>query len=912
MPFEANRQQPHRAPRLGDRAAEDEGVDLVLAGNRDRLVCLEFGHDHAEADPHVEDRVHLLVGDLAELLDQPEDRLRLGQVIDDEPDLGVDAQEIQQAVAGHVRQRLHLQPLQHRQDRRDVDPGGYQQLLADAAFQRIDPRVDRQTSLLEENPARERQAIAVNTTAAQADDDVSGLDVFSDDDPIEWYRTNAGRDEVEAVVVLFSPDHLSDLRDLATGDGHAGLPSALVEPPAQFREHVRLQDLHRDVVDDGERLGADAENVVHIHRDAVDPDGIVPSHHLGDEQLGSDAVSRDRQTQPTPQIEDVREVADRQHRSTDVRTQSERSIDRAKQAFHAALLGSGIDARLGVDVGPLRLADRSRHEFFPLFGGLAMTRPTMIPVEAHRHKVTSVTFEMTGSQRRWAIGNVDRIDSTRWRNSVIGSRRAVPEAPPGRPGGSSLTGTPSHSSACYNRSRIRLPGEDVDGTIKSPSLAASARSAEIEVALSAAESLLLYAEALADPPAQAYLTLLRALQRADDRGLIRRSASALFRALATAVATGLPGPGDAWQRYLLRRVVSDENPFSRAAQRWRFEEIPAGLREAARYDLVAIGRLFALNGARLGATLVEVLGENPGWSDLVALGPDGIDDPLFARFASTDPVDWGNLLPDLAAHHRIHGVGPFAGHRAFRWCRRDGRGQIVPVHRPDPITFDDLIGYEEQRRIVRRNTENFLRGRPAHNLLLYGDRGTGKSSTVKALLNAYAGDGLRLVEVAKSGLADFPEIVATLDGRCERFIIFVDDLSFDENEAGYKELKAILEGSVETRPDNVLLYATSNRRHLIQERFGDRAAPDDEVHAQDTLQEKLSLADRFGITVIFMAPDQEQYLEIVFGLARRRGLEIDDARLRREALQWSSWNNGRSGRTARQFVDDLTAMLAGQ
>lgn len=452
----------------------------------------------------------------------------------------------------------------------------------------------------------------------------------------------------------------------------------------------------------------------------------------------------------------------------------------------------------------------------------------------------------------------------------------------------------------------------MDGTIKSPSLAVSARSTEIDAALLAAETLLLYADVLADPPGQAYLALLQALLQADDRGLIRRSASTLFRALATAVAAGLPGPGDAWQRHLLRRVASDENAFSRAAQRWRFEEIPAGLREAARHDLGAIGHLFALNGARLGAALAEILGEKPGWSDLAKLGPDEPDDALFARFASTDPSDWGNLLPDLAARYRARGVGPFAGHRAFRWSHRDGRGQMVPVRRPDPITFDDLIGYEDQRRIVRRNTENFLRGLPANNLLLYGDRGTGKSSTVKALLNAYADDGLRLIEVAKSALADFPEIVATLDGRSERFIIFVDDLSFDENEVGYKELKAILEGSVETRPENVLLYATSNRRHLIQERFGDRAAPDDEVHAQDTLQEKLSLADRFGVTVIFMAPDQEQYLEIVVGLARRRGLRIDEARLRREALQWSAWNNGRSGRTARQFVDDLTATLTGQ
>lgn len=433
----------------------------------------------------------------------------------------------------------------------------------------------------------------------------------------------------------------------------------------------------------------------------------------------------------------------------------------------------------------------------------------------------------------------------------------------------------------------------------------------LDAALSSAERLLLFSNVLADPPGQAYVTLLRTLVDGQDRSLIRRSASALFGALASALAEGLPGPGDAWQRYLMHRVLSDENPFSRAAQRWPFEAIPPGLREAAQRDLVAIGRLFLLDGVRLSSAIADVLAEIPSWSNLEALGPDRPDEPLIARFAATsDLAEWAGLLSNLAAYYRSHGIGRFAGARAFRWSETPTGGQLRPIQRPDPITFDDLIGYEEQQRIVRRNTELFLKGLPAHNLLLYGDRGTGKSSTVKALLNAYADQGLRLIEVGKSALADFPEIVAMLDGRPERFIVFVDDLSFDDGEVDYKQLKAILDGSVEVRPENVLLYATSNRRHLVQERFGDRIEPDGDVHPQDTLQEKLSLADRFGLTVIFGTPDQQQYLEIVRGLARRRGLVVEDEQLRREALRWSTWNNGRSGRTARQFVDDLAASLA--
>ncbi|MCL6635108.1 MAG: ATP-binding protein [Peptococcaceae bacterium] len=198
---------------------------------------------------------------------------------------------------------------------------------------------------------------------------------------------------------------------------------------------------------------------------------------------------------------------------------------------------------------------------------------------------------------------------------------------------------------------------------------------------------------------------------------------------------------------------------------------------------------------------------------------------------------------------------------------------------------------------------------PANNVLLYGDRGTGKSSTVKALLNHYRDRGLRLVEVAKGDLNGFALIARQLRDRPQRFIIFVDDLSFEESEVAYKELKAVLEGGLESRPANVLIYATSNRRHLVREHFSDRAAPagpDGEVRGNDTVQEKLSLADRFGITVLFTSPDRALYLDIVRGLAKQRGISLAEGELERRALLWEAWHNGRSGRTARQFVDQIS------
>ncbi|MDH7479751.1 MAG: ATP-binding protein, partial [Syntrophomonadaceae bacterium] len=211
-----------------------------------------------------------------------------------------------------------------------------------------------------------------------------------------------------------------------------------------------------------------------------------------------------------------------------------------------------------------------------------------------------------------------------------------------------------------------------------------------------------------------------------------------------------------------------------------------------------------------------------------------------------------------------------------------------------------------QRQQLILNTERFLSGLPASNVLLYGKRGTGKSSMVKALLNRYYLQGLRLVEVSKDDLSDLPSIVNLLRNRTLHFIIFVDDLSFEEHEIQYKGLKAVLEGGIETMPRNVLIYATSNRRHLIREYFSDRE-PGEEIHRDDTLQEKLSLADRFGITIFFPAPTQSVYLRIVEELANQRRIPLGREELHARAREWEKWQNGISGRTARQFVDNLAA-----
>jgi predicted AAA+ superfamily ATPase len=384
----------------------------------------------------------------------------------------------------------------------------------------------------------------------------------------------------------------------------------------------------------------------------------------------------------------------------------------------------------------------------------------------------------------------------------------------------------------------------------------------------------------------------------------------LFTLLAaeTELAGAAPLVGDAWQTHLLGRLLEDDNPFSHKAERAPWDALGPAVIAQVRADLTALAACHHDGGSALFEAAARIAGRPPvAWDGFrplngAAAGPARLR--MMRRLHGTR--DWGPLAEELAAYFAAEGVGLFGRYRAFRWVR-DGGGRLEGIAAPDPVRLADLVDYEVEREPVLENTRQFVAGAPANNVLLYGDRGTGKSSTIKALANEYAAAGLRLIEVAKDHLGDYPRILALLRGRRERFILFVDDLSFDEHETQYKALKAVLEGGLEARPGNVVLYATSNRRRLVVERFSDRqsASLDDEVNPQEAAEEKLSLADRFGIHAPFLVPDQERYLHIVEGLAARYGLDVPRDELRRRALTWAQWHNGRSCRAARQFVDAL-------
>lgn len=268
-------------------------------------------------------------------------------------------------------------------------------------------------------------------------------------------------------------------------------------------------------------------------------------------------------------------------------------------------------------------------------------------------------------------------------------------------------------------------------------------------------------------------------------------------------------------------------------------------------------------------------------------------------FLRTLPVEQTAIA--ISEHYNRYGCGQLAQYNMFRWDNRDGIKAIV---NHDNIMLSDIIGYEYQKQTLIDNTEAFLNGYSANNVLLVGARGTGKSSCVKALANEYFEKGLRLLEISKEQIIEFPQILKYISQRGKKFIIFLDDLSFDQFEVEYKYMKSLLEGSTEKKPDNVLFYATSNRRHIIEEKWSDRQGnPNDDIHTADALNEKISLSDRFGLTITFEAPNQKQYLEIVEAIAKKENLQYDKEQLFREAIVWELSQKGRSGRTAKQFIN---------
>lgn len=261
----------------------------------------------------------------------------------------------------------------------------------------------------------------------------------------------------------------------------------------------------------------------------------------------------------------------------------------------------------------------------------------------------------------------------------------------------------------------------------------------------------------------------------------------------------------------------------------------------------------------------------------------------------------------ITEHYKKCGVGMFGLNRAFRIAGEGDMVEFVPINNADQVYLSDLIGYERQKNELIANTLSFCKGSKANNVLLYGDAGTGKSTSVKAVLNEYYHMGLRMIEIYKHQFKEISSIISKVKNRNYKFIIFIDDLSFEENEVEYKFLKAVIEGGVESRPDNVLIYATSNRRHLIKETWNDRNDMEynGDIHKSDTMEEKLSLSARFGVTINYSNPNRQEFYTIVKELAKKEGIEFDDNEIELKANQWEIRHGGVSGRTARQFVNYL-------
>ena len=265
------------------------------------------------------------------------------------------------------------------------------------------------------------------------------------------------------------------------------------------------------------------------------------------------------------------------------------------------------------------------------------------------------------------------------------------------------------------------------------------------------------------------------------------------------------------------------------------------------------------------------------------------------------------LLDCLTAFYQSHGVGQLGLGQVFRVRREVDGVRLLPVRDRPPVRLADLVGYRQQKEQLVRNTEAFLHGRGGNNVLLYGDAGTGKSTSVQAIANEYAAKGLRLIEVYKEQYDLIPALLRQIKGRNYRFLLFLDDLSFEENETSYKYLKAVMEGGAEAPPENVRICATSNRRHLVREVWSDRGDVEHngDIHRSDTVEEKLSLASRFGLQIFYPAPTFEEYQQIVSILSERAGTDLTAEQLRAAAATWQVRSGSRSGRTAQQFVNQL-------
>ncbi len=371
-----------------------------------------------------------------------------------------------------------------------------------------------------------------------------------------------------------------------------------------------------------------------------------------------------------------------------------------------------------------------------------------------------------------------------------------------------------------------------------------------------------------------------------------------------------------WHNYLTFLLITNENPFSITCEKIGAQE--GSVNYFAKSDFKAFRELFQYDFSKIEEKLgIDCFSRI---SDYKAIGkPElmynkNVSEKVRNLSSKLETAKDENEFFDMVTDfYKAYGVGMFGLNKAFR-IEEIGNHDIRfrAINNMDKVVLSDLVGYEIQKKKLVDNTEAFVQGRKANNVLLFGDSGTGKSTSIKAIVNEYYDQGLRMIEIYKHQFKDLSNVIAKIKNRNYRFIIYMDDLSFEEFEVEYKFLKAVIEGGVETKPENILIYATSNRRHIIKETWSDRDDVENQngIHKSDTMEEKLSLVNRFGVTISYSKPSQKEYFHIVTELAHKAGIRMDDETLCKEANKWELSHGGISGRTAQQFINHLLGIQA--
>lgn len=374
------------------------------------------------------------------------------------------------------------------------------------------------------------------------------------------------------------------------------------------------------------------------------------------------------------------------------------------------------------------------------------------------------------------------------------------------------------------------------------------------------------------------------------------------------LAAGYGLEGNLWHNYLTFLLVNDENAYSTECE--IVGEIEGSIntitlhnfeifRELFAYDFTILEKALGVNCLSVLMHYENVKGHGKAFNKRIR---DRICE-LSEKLGTCENAE--EFKCTMTQFYKEFGVGKFGLHKAFRIEHTEAGADIVPITKIAHVHLDDLVGYEIAKKKLIENTEAFVKGKKANNCLLFGDAGTGKSTSIKAILNQYYDQGLRMIEVYKHQFQDLNDVIAQIKNRNYKFIIYMDDLSFEEFEIEYKYLKAVIEGGLEKKPDNILIYATSNRRHLVRETFRDKSDRDEELHTNDTVQEKLSLVARFGVTIYFGGPSKKEFQQIVKTLAEKNQINMPEEELLLEANKWELSHGGLSGRTAQQFIDYL-------